>query len=145
MKTHDCDEIESVYTRPHLKFGWWSLLLFLTLGIALETLHGFKIGWYLDVSNSTRRLMLTLAHAHGTLLGLVHIAFAITTRAARIAPGRAASHCLRGASLLLPGGFFLGGLVVHGGDPGIGILLVPVGGLLLLIAVAMTARSLSRG
>ena len=27
-----------------------------------------------------RRLMWTLAHAHGTLLGLVHIAFAVTVR-----------------------------------------------------------------
>lgn len=144
MTTHDGD-IESVYTRPHLRFGWWTLLIFLTLGIALETLHGFKLGWYLDVSNSTRRLMLTLAHAHGSLMGLIHIAFAVTAKASRIAPGRAASHCLRGASLLLPGGFFLGGLVVNGGDPGVGILLVPVGGLLLLIAVGLTARNLTRG
>jgi len=145
MTTEDRDDLDSLYTRPHLKFGWWSLLLFLTLGIVLETLHGFKIGWYLDVSNTTRRMMLTLAHTHGTLLAIVHIAFAFTVRATRIAPGRAASHCLRGASLLLPGGFFLGGLVINGGDPGVGILLVPVGGLLLLIAVALTARNLSRG
>ena len=145
MTTHDGGEIESVYTRPHLKFGWWALLLFLALGIVLETMHGFKIGWYLDVSNSTRRLMLTLAHTHGALLALINIAFGITARATQIAPGRAASHCLRGASLLLPGGFFLGGLVINGGDPGVGILLVPVGGLLLLIAVGLTARNLSRG
>ena len=38
-------------SRHHLRFGWWSLLVFLSLGIALETLHGFKIGWYLDVAN----------------------------------------------------------------------------------------------
>ena len=47
--------------RRHLAIGWWCLLLFLSLGIALESLHGLKLGWYLDVSNSTRRLMLTLA------------------------------------------------------------------------------------
>src|SRR5215471_12678578 len=60
----------------HLRFGWWSLLVFLTLGILLEGLHGFKVGWYLSESNSTRRLMFTLAHAHGTLLGVLQIAFA---------------------------------------------------------------------
>jgi hypothetical protein len=25
----------------HLRFGWWTLLLFLTLGLVLEALHGF--------------------------------------------------------------------------------------------------------
>ena len=42
-------------TRRHIRVGWWSLLVFLSLGIVLETLHGFKIGWYLDTSSATRR------------------------------------------------------------------------------------------
>ena len=50
-----------------------------------------------------------------------------------------ASACLRGATLLMPAGFFLGGVRVYSGDPGIGIILVPVGGLLLLAAVLLTA------
>ena len=62
----------------HLRVGWWSMLVFLTLGVVLEALHAFKAGFYLDVSQETRRLMWTLAHAHGTLFGLVHIAFAGT-------------------------------------------------------------------
>jgi len=45
-----------------------------------------------------------------------------------------------GASVLLPRGFFLGGVVTHAGDPGLGILLVPVGALLLLTAIFLTAR-----
>jgi hypothetical protein len=64
----------------HLRFGWWTLLVFLTMGLVLEILHGFKAEAYLKVSNETRRLMWTLAHAHGTLLGLVNIAFAMTVR-----------------------------------------------------------------
>lgn len=129
----------------HLRFGWWSLLAFLTLGVALEALHGFKIGWYLDVSNETRRLMWTLAHAHGTLLALVHIAFGLTARAtAGPAWPRYASPCLTGATILLPGGFFLGGVYVYDGDPGLGILLVPVGALLLFAAVGSTARAVGR-
>ena len=51
--------------RRHLRVGWWALLVFLSMGIALETLHGFKIGFYLDASNHTRLLLWTLAHAHG--------------------------------------------------------------------------------
>jgi hypothetical protein len=130
--------------RRHLRFGWWSLLIFLTLGLALELMHGFKVGAYLNVSNSMRRLMWTLAHAHGTLFGLIHVAFAFTARAVPDWPAgqRAlASAALRSASILMPAGFFLGGLVIHGGDPGLGIVLVPIGALLLFVAVFLTARA----
>src|SRR5262245_50656003 len=65
----------------HRRFGWYALLIFSCLGVALETLHGLKVGWYLDTTNETRRLMWTLAHAHGTLLGLVHIALASSVAA----------------------------------------------------------------
>lgn len=133
--------------RRHLRFGWWSLATFLTLGAVLETLHGFEVGWYLDASSATRRLMWTLAHAHGTLLSLVNVAFGMTVDwIGGTAPGRLrhASWCLVAAALLLPGGFFLGGALFYDGDPGLPIVLVPVGALLLAIAVAATARSLRR-
>jgi hypothetical protein len=129
----------------HLRFGWWSLCLYLSLGLVLETLHGFKIGWYLDVSSEMRRLMFTLAHAHGTLLGLVNIAAGITLRVVKgfeVAPR--VSHALFWGSILLPAGFFLGGVVVYDGDPGLGVLLAPIGALLLLYAVASLARSLTK-
>ena len=48
---------ESGLRNLHLRVGWWSLLVFLTVGIVLETLHGFKVGFYLDVGNDTRRMM----------------------------------------------------------------------------------------
>ena len=129
-------------TNRHLRFGWWSLLVFLTLGIVLEGLHGLKIGWYLDVSNETRRLMWTLAHAHGTLLALIHVAFTFTlTRLPDWAPRSRdiASHCLIGSSLLLPGGFFIGGFWIYEGDPGLGVLVAPIGGFLLAAAILLTA------
>jgi len=50
-----------------------------------------------------------------------------------------ASRCLISSGILLPGGFFLGGIVVCDGDPGLGIMLVPVGGILLFVAVLLTA------
>src|ERR1700722_20310542 len=68
------------YALRHFRFGWWALLLFTTFGLVLETLHGFKIGAYLDVSNQTRRLMWTLAHSHGTLLSIVNLMFAVMLR-----------------------------------------------------------------
>jgi hypothetical protein len=128
--------------RRHLRIGWWSLLLFLTLGAALEALHGFKLGYYLDVSNSTRRHMWTLCHAHGTLLSIVHIAFAASLgQLGRPRPALLgwASSSLSASTALLPGGFFLGGLYIYGGDPGLGIALVPLGALSLAAAVALTA------
>lgn len=131
------------FTRRHLKLGWWSLLVFLSLGIVLEALHGLKIGWYLNVSNATRRLLWTLAHAHGTLLALIHIGFALTVSALPQWNARVrgiASASLVSASILLPGGFFLGGVVIYSGDPGLGILLVPLGAVFLFAAVLLTAR-----
>jgi hypothetical protein len=130
-------------TRRHLRVGWWSLLLFLSLGVALEVLHGFKLGYYLDVSNTTRRHMWTLSHAHGTLLSLVHIAFAVSLRllgSPRDSLLGWSSGSLSAATVLLPGGFFLGGLYFYSGDPGLGIALVPVGAFLLFVAVLLTAR-----
>jgi hypothetical protein len=133
------------YSQRHLRFGWWSLLVFATLGLLLESLQGFKVRAYLDVSNETRRLMWTLAHAHGTLLALVHVIFGLTLRAAppAMSPLRLISGSLVAASVLLPGGFFLGGVAFYSGDPGLGVLLVPVGGMLLLFAVFLIARGSS--
>ena len=134
--------------RKHLRIGWWTLLGFLTLGAALEAFHGFKLGYYLDAGNEARRLALRLGHAHGTLLALVHVAFALTL-ASRFAPAERsaarASPLLVTATFLLPGGFLLGGLFARGGDPGIGVFLVPFGALALFVAVFHVARGLSRG
>ena len=132
------------YARRHIMVGWWSLLLFLTLGVVLEAMHGLKIGWYL--SEETRRLMWRLGHAHGTLLALVHIAFGVTVATFpewQSASRTLASRSLLGAGILVPGGFFLGGFFFIAGDPGLGILLLPAGALLLFLAVLFTARAVS--
>jgi hypothetical protein len=129
----------------NLRFGWWSLLVFLSLGAVLEALHGFKIGWYVDVGNETRRLMFTLAHAHGTLLALVNIAAGFTVRIVdRFALRPSVSFALIWAAILLPAGFFLGGIVIYDGDPGLGVWLVPIGAALLFYSVARIALDLSR-
>src|SRR5437660_12385811 len=130
----------------NLRFGWWSLLVFLCVGATLEALHGFKIGWYVDVGNETRRLMFTLAHAHGTLLALVNIVVGLTVRILdRFALRSSVSFALIWAAILLPGGFFLGGIVIYDGDPGLGVWLVPIGAALLFYSVARIALDLTRG
>ena len=129
----------------NLRFGWWSLLVFLSLGGVLETLHGFKIGWYVDVGNETRRFMFTLAHAHGTLLALVNIVVGLMVRILdRFALRSSVSFALIWAAILLPGGFFLGGIVIYDGDPGLGVWLVPVGAALLFYSITRIAIDLSR-
>ena len=55
----------------------------------------------------------------------------------------AASRFLLAANVLLPAGFFLGGLFLHAGDPGLGILLVPLGAVALFLGVLLAARGVS--
>ena len=129
----------------HLRYGWWFLLAFLSLGITLEAMHGLKIGWYLDVGNQTRRFMWTLGHTHGTLISLIHLAFAASIRSIEVNDERwpgIASSCLTLSTILMPGGFILGGLFFYGGDPGLGVFFVPIGGLFLFAAVFLTARGI---
>ncbi len=123
--------------RRHIRLGLWWVLIFAAAGLVLESLHGLKLGLYLDVANSTRRHMWTLAHAHGTLLGLCHLAFAaIVPHLQELEPStlRRASVLLTTAGVCLPAGFFLGGLWFYAGDPGLGIVLVPIGAFALIAA-----------
>src|SRR5262245_60378402 len=135
-------ELRRRLARRHHLVGWWGLLVFLCLGIALETLHAFKVSLYLDPAHRWRRLLWTLAHAHGTLLGLVNVAFALGVTQFGAWGGRRlklASFFLLDALVLLPAGFFLGGIGHSEVDPSPGILLVPLGAALLLAAVALIA------
>jgi hypothetical protein len=130
--------------RRHLVFGWTLLAIFSLLGIGLELLHAFKVGLYLDVNSETRRLMWRLAHAHGTLLALVNIAFGCSVP--RLGPSgaprvRRASACLLVAALLMPLGFFLGGAFASAADPSPLVGLVPIGAVLLVAGAGSAARA----
>jgi hypothetical protein len=141
----DLTALRRVLARRHHLAGWIGLLVFLGMGAFLEFLHGFKLGFYLDPSNRVRRELWTLAHAHGTVLALIQIAFAAGLMHFgrwTAGPLKLASFFLLDAAWLIPLGFFLGGLLPSEGDPWIGILLVPPGALLLVIAVALIVRSL---
>jgi hypothetical protein len=143
MSTSTNDDLVALrrrLARRHHLVGWAALLLFLSLGAGLELLHGFKVGFYLDATQRLRREMWTLAHAHGTLLGLIHIGFAAgLMHFGRWTAGRLklVSFFLLDAALLIPLGFFLGGLSPSEVDPWPGVLLVPAGALLLFVAIAL--------
>jgi hypothetical protein len=124
--------------RKTARTGWLLLAISLPFGVTLEALHGFKVQAYL--ASDTRREMWRLAHAHGTLLGilcLVFVALADRHVAAPIRPKAAA--LIRWGAVLMPLGFFLGGILNSEGDPSLGVLLVPVGALLLVAALVRVA------
>ena len=126
-------------TRRTLVLGWILLAVFLPLGMTLEALHAIKLPVYLG--SPLRRELWTLAHAHGNLLGILCLVFA--SLAERAIPDEAArrkiSNSLCAGAVLMPVGFFLGGVQNSEGDPSLGILLVPLGGLFLLYALVRAA------
>lgn len=128
-------------TQWALSSGWLGMAVFLTLGIVLESFHALKVGDYLDAGNETRRLLWTLAHSHGTLLSLLNIAYALTAMSVnfKVNTARWIVRWLIIAQWLLPLGFLLGGVSVHGGDPGLPILIVPFAAVSLLFGAALTA------
>ncbi len=134
--------------RHHLSVGWATIALAALFGLGLEAMHGLKLASYLDLDAATRRHMWTLAHAHGTLLGLLHLGFALTLKAAPELEDESSTHLaarlLLAATLLMPAGFFLGGLWYYAGDPGPGILLVPLGGVALIVALVLLALASRR-
>ena len=141
-------DLDGSLSQRHLQFGWWTLLLFLLLGVILEYLLATKSKGYVPDNYATRRLVWRLAHAHGTLISVLHIAFGLTVSLVPTTKQgwrKTASACLIATSILLPGGFFAGGIFFYDGDPGLGIFLVPVGALTLFIAALLTALSLGRG
>jgi hypothetical protein len=117
-----------------LRAGWILLAVSLPLGVTLEALHGLKLRVYLE--SELRRELWRLAHAHGTGLGLLLLVFAaVAERHVAAAKRPAIARDLVRGAVLLPAGFFLGGILNRAGDPSLGILLVPLGALFLLIAL----------
>ena len=145
LSTNDpVEDLRRRLARRHHLIGWCGLLIFLSVGGFLETLHGFKIGFYLDPTHKLRRELWTLAHAHGTLLALVNVGFALGVAhfghwtASRL---KLTSFFLVDALVLIPTGFFLGGVAHSESDPSLGVLLVPVGALLLFVAIGLIILS----
>lgn len=123
----------------NLRAGFLALGVFTTLGLLLEALHGVKAGFYLDVDNETRRLLWRLAHAHGALLGLLNVCYALAARAWPRLADALTERALLAALVLMPLGFLLGGAFARAGDPGISVGLAAAGGVALLFSLLRVA------
>ncbi len=122
-----------------LRQGWVSVAVWMTVGLLLEGLLGYKAPSYLG--DPQRRELFRLAHSHGTLLGVVLIVAALTAQ--RIAaPPQLAQWALRIGAVMMPVGFLLAGVWHPEGDPGLAIWLVPPGALLVIFGVVAMALSL---
>jgi hypothetical protein len=131
-------------TWPALCTGWLLLAFSLPLGLSLEALHALKVQVYLG--SELRRELWTLAHAHGNLLGMLCLVFGALGERIGGAPlaRRRVTRLLVVGAVTMPLGFLLGGVLNAEGDPSPGILLVPVGGLVLLAALLLAARAALR-
>lgn len=125
-----------------IRQGWISLAVWIAFGILLEGLNGFRSPAFLD--DAVRREMFRLAHAHGTLLNLVLLVAALCARLDLIRLGRITALGLGTAVVLLPAGFLLGGLWHFKDEPGRGVLLVPLGAVLLLVSAVYLSLTLPK-
>ena len=123
--------------------GWVSIAGWMSFGLLLEGLLGYKIPAFLE--DAQRRELFRLAHTHGTLLALVLIAAALCGRLFDIRPPSVALAALRLGAVLMPLGFLLGGIWHPEGDPGVGIWLVPPGALMVIFGAIATAMAIRKG
>jgi len=121
--------------------GWLSIAIWMSVGLLLEGLLGYKIPAYLG--DADRRELFRLAHTHGTFLGLVLIAAALSEKRGARLP-RTASMALSIGSALMPLGFFLAGLWHPEGDPGPAIWIVPPSALLIIFGAVTLALAHSK-
>jgi hypothetical protein len=120
--------------------GWAGVALWMSIGLALEGLLGYKSPAYLF--DPQRRELFRLAHSHGVLLNVVLIGAALCGR--YVSPPRAAGLALRAGSVLMPLGFMLSGVWHPEGDPGLAIWMVPPGALLVIFGAIATAMAWGR-
>lgn len=123
--------------KRHLRLGWSLFFVAMTFGLTLESLLGFKVEFLMLAP--IRREFWSLAHFHGALFGLVNLVYVLWAENDYLSPKLTthASLSLAAGSVLLPLGFFLGGLIHYEGDPGLGFVLIPIGAVCLLYAAGL--------
>jgi hypothetical protein len=130
------------WARSMLVQGWASVAVWMSFGLLLEGLIGYKIPSYLG--DTQRRELFRLAHVHGTLLGVILIAVTLSCEYATIRLHRAVRISIRAGAVLMPVGFMLAGVSHPEGDPGLAIWLVPPGAVLVVFGVVSVALSHAR-
>lgn len=128
----------------HLRLSLALTGLFLAMGLWLEAMIGLRAGGWVD--DPLRREFLRLGHAHGGILALLNLGVGLALE--RLATPEPWARVIRPAGLcgaLLVGlGFVAGGLWHGPTDPGLPVLVVPAGALMLL-AVVVSAALVRRG
>jgi hypothetical protein len=130
------------WVRRALFQGWLSIAFWMSVGLLLEGLLGFKTPGYLQ--DPQRRELFRLAHAHGTLLGLLIVVAGLVIQTLRISPPKYARVALQIGAAVMPFGFLISGIWHYESDPGLGIWLVPPAALLVIfgiIAMALASRA----
>lgn len=116
-----------------LRQAWLGLAFWMTFGLLLEGLIGYRIPDYLD--DPQRRELLRLAHAHGGILSLVLAAAALGIGYGKTRPARATVLALRIGVLAMPLAFLAAGLWHYANDPGFAIWLAPPAALLVVFGI----------
>ncbi|MFO1303387.1 MAG: hypothetical protein U1F54_06625 [Burkholderiales bacterium] len=116
-----------------LRQAWLGLAFWMTFGLLLEGLIGYRIPDYLN--DPQRRELLRLAHAHGAVLSIVLLASALGIGYGRTRPVRATVAALRIGVVVMPLAFLAAGLWHYANDPGLAIWLAPPAALLIVFGV----------
>jgi hypothetical protein len=113
--------------------AWLSIAVWMSFGLLLESLIGFRVPAYLN--DPVRRELFRLAHTHGALLNIVLLLASLCVDRNLVAASKTAIWVLRIGAVLMPVGFLLGGIWHFEGEPGLGVWLVPLGGILVIFSV----------
>jgi hypothetical protein len=119
--------------------AWVSIAVWMSFGLLLESLIGYRVPAYLR--DDLRREIFRLAHTHGTLLNLVLLGAALCIERNFVHPSKTGLLSLRIGAVLMPVGFLLGGIWHTEGEPGLGVWLAPLGGILVILGVIDIAFS----
>ena len=120
----------------------FSFLLFCALtGVALEVLLAYKSSFLLGPQNETRRLLLRLGHAHGSLVSLFTLVWLSLARQINVKSTSKIGRLYLLSAVLMGSGFCLAGLTANERDPGVVIFLVPIGAALLLLSFLLSAQA----
>ena len=122
--------------------AWCGIAVWMAFGLLLEGFIGFRTPVYL--LDPTRRELFRLAHAHGTLLSLLLLGAAFSLKQNSLAENKYGVLALKIGTVLMPAGFFLGGIYTFGSDPNFLIIFAPIGGLGVILGAISLAISGSK-
>ena len=122
-----------------VKQAWFGLAFWMAFGLLVEGLIGFRSPAYLQ--DPVRREVFRLAHAHGTLLSILLLLANLYIQRGLASPPELGVLLLRIGVFVMPIGFLLGGIWHFESEPGIGIFLAPIGGVLVVFGVVTLALS----